>query len=151
MLIPPRPRLRASYLARKTGLVTKAGEQNISKLGTTLLLPCLLFSEMGGSATWSSLKSYWPIPVWALAFQLLSLSFALGLKATSVIPAAFVPSFVFNNVTSLPLLLIESLSASGSLDGLAVDHESASKLLKHGRVLFLCVRAQLSRLVWLCP
>ena len=94
---------------------------------------------MGPSATWSALKSYWPIPLWALGFQLLSLAFAISLKAAGVIPAAFVPSFCFNNVTSLPLLLIESLSASGSLDGLAVGGESASKLLAKGRVYLLCV------------
>jgi predicted permease len=94
---------------------------------------------MGPSATWSALKSYWPIPVWALGFQLLSLALALALKTAGIVPAAFVPSFCFNNVTSLPLLLIESLSASGSLDGLAVGDESASALLKKGRVYFLCV------------
>lgn len=167
-----------SYAARKYGLITQEGEQNISKLGTMVFLPCLLFSEMGPSSTWSNLKecqssppppflaafpapwtfdlknvegltyvrvsslslgTVWPIPVWAISSQLLSLAFALTLKVCKIIPSPFVPSFVFNNVTSLPLLLIESLSATGSLDGLLKGSETAEQLLKRGRVLLLFV------------
>lgn len=86
-----------------------------------------------------SLAIVWPIPVWAISFQLLSLAFALTLKVCKIIPSPFVPSFVFNNVTSLPLLLIESLSAAGSLDGLLKGSETAEQLLKRARVLLLFV------------
>jgi ABC-type microcin C transport system permease subunit YejE len=69
----------------------------------------------------------------SLFFQLLSLTFALTLSGLNIIPRHFVGAFVFNNVTSLPLLLLSSLGSTSALDSLGKGEE----VLKRGEVYFL--------------
>lgn len=44
---------------------------------------------------------------------------------------------IFNNVTSLPLLLLSSLGDNGTLDPLVGKGESLSKVLDRGKVYLL--------------
>ncbi|KAI5478185.1 hypothetical protein MNV49_005352 [Pseudohyphozyma bogoriensis] len=109
---------------------------NISKVGTTFLLPALLFTEIGPLATWENLKSYWPIIPASLIFQLISFVVGEGSHWLGM-PQHYVPMFIFSNVTSLPLLLVDALGATGSLDILVPHGEVLADVLKRGRVYVL--------------
>jgi len=52
-------------------------------------------------------------------------------------PQYYVPMFIFNNVTSLPLLLISALAATGGLDPLVTGDRTLESTLKIGRVYIL--------------
>ena len=58
------------------GILTEAGEKNITHLGAVFLLPCLLFTSMGPQSTLENLKMFWPLPVFCAAFM--SCSFIYG-------------------------------------------------------------------------
>ncbi|KAJ7505390.1 hypothetical protein B0H11DRAFT_1708938, partial [Mycena galericulata] len=109
---------------------------NISRLGTKFLLPALLFSEIGPLATADNLRNYWPIIPLSVFFQLIALTFALASRLVGM-PQHYVPMFIFNNVTSLPLLLINALGATGALDPLVTPGKTLDGVLKTGRVYFL--------------
>ncbi|KAJ6557414.1 membrane transport protein-domain-containing protein [Mycena vulgaris] len=124
------------YALRKFNFISQEGESNISRLGTKFLLPALLFSEIGPLATASNLKNYWPIIPLSLFFQFVALMVAL-LSQMAGMPPHYVPMFIFNNVTSLPLLLINALAATGGLDQLVTAGRTLESVQKAGRVYIL--------------
>ncbi|KAL8291781.1 hypothetical protein RQP46_002039 [Phenoliferia psychrophenolica] len=105
-------------------------------IGTTFLLPALLFTEIGPLATVENLKSYGIIIPITLLLQVVSLFVGESSRALGM-PQHYVPMFVFNNATSLPLLLITALSTTGSLDGLVPINDTLAAVLKRGRVYIL--------------
>ncbi|KAI5450380.1 hypothetical protein NCC49_003162 [Naganishia albida] len=125
------------YLSRKYKFLSKKTEDQISSLCVTFFLPSLLFSEIGPLATPKNLASYWIIIVVSLVFQLLSLLFGLVGWKLFRMPQWIVPCMVFNNATSLPLLLLESLGNTGTLKQLMRDGESIDEVLNRGRVYLL--------------
>lgn len=72
----------------------------------------------------------------SLAFQLIALLVG-QLSHLAGIPQHFVPLFVFNNVTSLPLLLISTLSSAGALDTLVPPGGDLSHTLSKLKVYVL--------------
>ncbi|KAJ7780572.1 hypothetical protein DFH07DRAFT_1022329 [Mycena maculata] len=124
------------YGLRRWNFISQEGESNISRLGTKFFLPALLFTEIGPLATLGNLKSYWPIIPLSVCFQLIALTVALGSRFLGM-PPHYVPMFVFNNVTSLPLLLISALAATGGLDPLVTPGKTLDSVLKTGRVYIL--------------
>lgn len=76
--------------------------------------------------------------VWALFYTLTSMG--LGLLATRLfkLPSWITPALCFNNTTSLPLLLIESLETTGILEKLIMsDSDSSSAALLRAKSYFL--------------
>ncbi|KAJ7044047.1 auxin efflux carrier [Mycena alexandri] len=128
--------LAYGYVLRKFEFVSQEGETNISRLGTKFFLPALLFSEIGPLATVHNLKTYWPIIPLSLCFQSVALVVAL-LSHMVGMPQHYVPMFIFNNVTSLPLLLIDALAATGGLDQFLTGDKTLDSVLKTGRVYIL--------------
>src|SRR5689334_879261 len=67
------------------------------------------------------------------------ISIAIGLLAVRFLrfPAWVTPAMAFNNTTSLPLLLIESLSSTGILDRLLLDEDSTEAAINRAQSYFL--------------
>ncbi|CAK5284263.1 unnamed protein product [Mycena citricolor] len=124
------------YLLRKFGFITSESESNISQLLTKFILPSLLFTEIGPLATWNNLRNYWPIIPFSILFQGISFAFAM-ISCSAGMPQHYVPMFIFNNVTSLPLLLINALGATGALDPLVTPDRPLETLMRLGRVYIL--------------
>ncbi|OCF71832.1 hypothetical protein I204_07895 [Kwoniella mangroviensis CBS 8886] len=124
------------FFASKWKLLSPEGEESASKLCVTLFLPALLFSEIGPLASWDKLKDYWVILVYAVVFQLISWIFgAIGVIGFGM-PQWIIPCMVFNNATSLPLLLFSSLGKNGTLSPL-VKNDDLDAVLDRGQVFFL--------------
>jgi len=124
------------YASRRWGLVSEEGEHNASKVSVTLFLPCLLFSEVGPLASWANIKEYWIIIAYSLFFQICS--WLVGLIGVKVLrmPQWILPCMIFNNATSLPLLLLSSLAKNGALNSL-IREDSVGAILSRGRVYLL--------------
>lgn len=65
--------------------------------------------------------------VWALTYNIFSI--VVGVVATRMfkLPSWVTPALAFNNTTSLPLLLVGSLDATGILDALLIDSNDTTK------------------------
>lgn len=75
--------------------------------------------------------------VWAISYTLISMAIGLlGVKILNL-PQWVTPAICFNNTTSLPLLLIQALDATGILSSLVVDGESNSEAIKRATSYFL--------------
>ena len=111
---------------------------SVTKLGTSVLLPCLLFTEMGKEAKPEQLKEFWILPVFNVALTLIALAYSyIGIKLFKM-PRWIAPAAAFPNMLSLPLLLIESLSSSGVLDNLLMDKkDTVDEALERAKIYFL--------------
>lgn len=132
--------------AARYGLVHDRSVADISKLCVNIFLPALLFTNVGEHLNVDSLGDYIPVfrtssvfptkekkkktqekgrlirfLVWALIYAFASIG--VGMAATEILrlPAWVTPAMAFNNSTSLPLLLVMSLAATGVLKPLTGD------------------------------
>lgn len=75
--------------------------------------------------------------VWAISYTLISMAIGiLGVKILKL-PQWVTPAVAFNNTTSLPLLLIQSLDATGILSSLVNGDESTSDAIQRAKSYFL--------------
>ncbi|KAJ6508889.1 membrane transport protein-domain-containing protein [Mycena sanguinolenta] len=128
--------LAYGYGLRKLDFVSPDGERDLARLCAKFFLPALLFTEIGPLTTASNMRNYWPIIPLSLFFQGVAFLVAL-LSRRAGMPQHYVPMFIFNNVTSLPLLLINALAATGGLDPLVTGDRTPESALKIGRVYIL--------------
>ncbi|KAG7580157.1 hypothetical protein FFLO_00128 [Filobasidium floriforme] len=134
------------YYLRRSDFVDRKTENGVSKLCVKIFLPCLLFSQIGPLATPENLESYWIVVVLSLAYQLISWLFGfIGVKLFGF-PQWIVPCMIFNNATSLPLLLLQALGKIGTLKSLVGEGEEMSEVLARGKV-YLLINALVSNLV----
>lgn len=102
-------------VAGQTGLLDNHAAKKVSQLGVDMLLPALLITNLGSQLDLDTATRYVPILVWALFYNVASI--VIGLVATRLLqlPKWATPALAFNNTTSLPLLLIQSLGSTGAL------------------------------------
>ena len=75
--------------------------------------------------------------VWAIIYNVLSIILGRVLCRIFNLPRWTIPSIAFNNTTSLPLLLIESLQTTGILTPLVGNGEETSDAVTRARTYFL--------------
>ncbi|CAD6587586.1 MAG: hypothetical protein CYPHOPRED_003969 [Cyphobasidiales sp. Tagirdzhanova-0007] len=127
-----------AILVKYLKIIDSETVNKMTKLGTNVLLPCLLFTEMGPESKPSQLREYWIFPVYTLSFTILSLLYALiGVKLLKM-PKWLYPAAAFPNTLSLPLLMIESLARTGAVDNLLNgEGDTVAKALARGRLYIL--------------
>lgn len=75
--------------------------------------------------------------VWSISYTLLSISVGRILTHVFKLPAWVAPAIAFNNTTSLPLLLIQSLKQTSILDAILIGSESGSEAMDRAESYFL--------------
>jgi predicted permease len=75
--------------------------------------------------------------VWSISYTLLSVLLGRTLTRIFKLPSWVTPAIAFNNTTSLPLLLIESLKQTHILDVILVGGDSAADALDRAESYFL--------------
>ncbi|KAL8736230.1 MAG: hypothetical protein Q9166_000385 [cf. Caloplaca sp. 2 TL-2023] len=79
-----------------------------------------------------------PRQLWALAYTLSSMLLGVVLTRLLTLPSWVTPALTFNNTTSLPLLLIQSLGSAGVLKPLLIsDTDTPSAALNRAKSYFL--------------
>ncbi|KAH7323280.1 membrane transport protein-domain-containing protein [Stachybotrys elegans] len=125
-------------LAAQTSFLDESSAKKISKLCVNMLLPALLIVNLGEELEIDNVTRFLPILVWALFYNLSS--WAIGASATRIFnfPKWVTPAVCFNNTTSMPLLLIQSLGSTGVLGQLArYDDDDVESMVKRARSYFL--------------
>jgi predicted permease len=109
----------------------------ISKLCVKIFLPALLFVKIGSQLHLESANRYLTILIWAFVCHFVS--FLIGVLAHFGfgMPDWITAAVMFNNTTSYPLLLIQSLQETGILTSLIVTHETTSEAIERAKSYFL--------------
>ncbi|KZF26271.1 hypothetical protein L228DRAFT_279503 [Xylona heveae TC161] len=125
-------------IAAQFDLLNEKSTKQVSRLCVKLLLPCLLIAKVGSELHLSTALRYVPILIWSIIYTLVSM--AIGILATRVLrlPAWATPAICFNNTTSLPLLLVQSLETTGILTRLlASDTDTIPNAISRAQSYFL--------------
>ncbi|KAI0355678.1 hypothetical protein OH77DRAFT_1424621 [Trametes cingulata] len=129
--------LLAGYIMARRGFMDHKTVRNVSKLCTSLFLPCLLIEEMGPQLTVSKLRDVWIIPLWGLVSTLLAHGIGWVGKRVMKLPYWTIAACGRPNSNALPLLLLQSLEHTGVLDTLSQQGESTSETLDRAKSLIL--------------
>ncbi|KAH7411975.1 auxin efflux carrier [Phaeosphaeria sp. MPI-PUGE-AT-0046c] len=124
-------------VAARLGLLNSQHGKAISKICVKMFLPALLLVQIGSELHLESANRYLVVLLWAFICHLIS--FLIGVFAHLVfgLPDWVTAALMFNNTTSYPLLLIQSLDATGILSGLARDGEPTRALIGRAKSYFL--------------
>ncbi|MCJ1364057.1 hypothetical protein MMC16_003166 [Acarospora aff. strigata] len=125
-------------IAAQFDLLKGSSAKDISKLCVRMFLPALLITNVGSQLHLDTAMRYVPILIWSLIYTLSSM--LLGYAATRFfkLPSWTTPALCFNNTTSLPLLLVQSLDATGILSQLFMsDSDTSSDAVKRAKSYFL--------------
>jgi predicted permease len=109
----------------------------ISKLCVKVFLPALLFVQIGSELHIESANRYVIVLVWAFVCHLVS--FLIGILAHFGfgMPDWITAAIMFNNTTSYPLLLIQSLQETGILQSLVGKDETLAAAIGRAKSYFL--------------
>ncbi|KAI9711610.1 MAG: hypothetical protein M1812_007132 [Candelaria pacifica] len=125
-------------IASQFNILQESSAKDISKLCVRLFLPALLISNVGSQIHLDTVTRYVPILIWNIFYTFTSLG--VGVIATRLLhlPAWTTPATAFNNTTSLPLLLVQSLDAAGILKSLLMsESDSTSAAVMRAKSYFL--------------
>src|SRR5215469_6647846 len=107
----------AAHFKLLDGPSTKA----ISKVCVKIFLPALLFAKIGEELHAGSANRYGIILIWAIVAHFVSFLIGIAAHYGLKMPNWITCAIMFNNTTSYPLLLIQSLQETGILGNLIRD------------------------------
>ncbi|KAL2810979.1 auxin efflux carrier [Aspergillus granulosus] len=124
-------------LTRRLGLIQTSSIHDVSGLGVKVFLPALILVHLGEQLKLDNAMNYLPVLVWVITYT--SFSIFLGHLASRLfnLPRWVIPVCAFNNTTSLPLLLLQSLESVGSLKMIIQDGDSVSNAIARAQSYFL--------------
>ncbi|KAF1950456.1 hypothetical protein CC80DRAFT_227280 [Byssothecium circinans] len=124
-------------IAAHLGLLDSKNGKAISKICVKMFLPALLLVKLGSEMHPSSAHRYLVILLWAFIAHFVS--FLIGISAHFLLgmPDWITCAIMFNNTTSYPLLLIQSLEETGILRALGGEEESTRDMIERAKSYFL--------------
>jgi auxin efflux carrier family protein len=124
-------------LSARFQLLNSTSAKAISQTCVKLFLPALLFVQIGSELHTGSVSRYLVVLVWAFVAHLVS--FLIGIFAHLVfgMPDWITAAIMFNNTTSYPLLLIQSLEETGILSQLVTGDDSMHSAIERAKSYFL--------------
>ncbi|RMD41128.1 hypothetical protein DV735_g3995, partial [Chaetothyriales sp. CBS 134920] len=124
-------------VAAKLKLLDQTTSKKISTVCVRLFLPALLITSVGSQLEAENVLQYVGILVWAIVSNLASLAIGLVGHKVFCLPSWVIPAVTFNNTTSLPLLLVESLRATGILRRLLLKGDNSYRAITRVQSFFL--------------
>ncbi|KAH7065893.1 auxin efflux carrier [Paraphoma chrysanthemicola] len=123
--------------AAQFNLLSVSAAKEVSKLCVRMFLPALLIYKIGSNLHQETGVRYIPVIIWSISYTLLSVLLGRVLTHIFKLPSWVTPAIAFNNTTSLPLLLIESLKQTQVLDVILVGGDTAADALDRAESYFL--------------
>lgn len=124
-------------LAARWKLLDSSSGKAISKVCVKFFLPALLLTKIGSELHAGSAHRYVIIVIWGILCHLVSFLIGLAAHLLFGFPDWITAAIMFNNTTSYPLLLIQSLDETGILSSLIVTDESTSNAIERAKSYFL--------------
>ncbi|KAM7204694.1 Auxin efflux carrier [Naviculisporaceae sp. PSN 640] len=124
--------------AAQWGLLNNESSKHISRVCVKVFLPLLLIANLGEQLELDTVQLYVPILIWAFSYTLLSLGVGKAASYIFKLPPWTIPALAFNNSTSLPLLLLQSLKTSGILSSLVGENEYEAAIERARSFFLMC-------------
>ncbi|KAI1459009.1 auxin efflux carrier [Annulohypoxylon moriforme] len=120
------------------GLITTQAAEEISHVCVTVLLPCLMIVKLGSELHLDTVVYFVPIVIWATIYTVASIGIGMAVVALFRLPKWVVPAIAFNNTQSLPLLLLQSLEATGVLSSLVGSGDTRDAIERARSYFLVC-------------
>ncbi|KAI0341980.1 hypothetical protein BDW22DRAFT_1358095 [Trametopsis cervina] len=129
--------LFAGYCAARLRLLDHNTVHRLSKICSSLFLPCLIVEQMGPELTAANLAKLWIIPAWGLVST--AVAHLLGWLGQAVFKTPYwvIVASGRPNTSALPLLLLQSLETTGVLKSLAAPGADTAKVLARAKSYIL--------------
>lgn len=124
-------------LAARFKLLDSSSGKAISKVSVKMFLPALLLTKIGSELHLGSADRYVTILIWAFVCHLISFLIGIAAHLLFGFPDWITAAIMFNNTTSYPLLLIQSLDETGILSNLIVTDETTRDAIERAKSYFL--------------
>lgn len=124
-------------IAARFKLLDSSSAKSISKICVKMFLPALLLTKIGSELHVESAHRYLIILLWAFVCHLLSFFIGVAAHYFLGMPDWITAAIMFNNTTSYPLLLIQSLDETGILSSLIVTDETGREAIERAKSYFL--------------
>ncbi|OCK73633.1 hypothetical protein K432DRAFT_430490 [Lepidopterella palustris CBS 459.81] len=124
-------------IAARFKLLNNATAKSISKICVKMFLPALLLTKIGSELHAGSAHRYLIILIWAFICHFISFLVGISAHLLFKFPDWITAAIMFNNTTSYPLLLIQSLDETGILSNLIVTDESTRDAIERAKSYFL--------------
>lgn len=124
-------------LAAHFKLLDRSSGKAISKACVKMFLPALLLTKIGSELHVGSAYRYLAILIWAIFCHLASFFIGIAAHYALGFPDWITAAIMFNNSTSYPLLLIQSLDETGILSNLIITNESTREAIERAKSYFL--------------
>ena len=124
-------------IAAKLKLLDSASGKSISKICVKMFLPALLLTQIGSELHAGSAHRYGILLLWAFVCHFVSFLIGIAAHIFLGMPDWITAAIMFNNTTSYPLLLMQSLDATGLLDQLILGDETTRAAIERAKSYFL--------------
>lgn len=124
-------------LAARFKLLDSTSAKSISKICVKMFLPALLLTKIGSELHSGSAHRYLIILIWAFICHFVSFLIGIAAHLFLGMPDWITAAIMFNNTTSYPLLLIQSLDETGILRNLIVTDETTHDAIERAKSYFL--------------
>ena len=124
-------------LAARFKLLDRSSGKAISKVCVKMFLPALLLTKIGSELHLGSADRYVVVLIWAFVCHLVSFLIGIAAYFAFGLPDWTTAAIMFNNTTSYPLLLIQSLDETGILRHLIVTDETTRDAIERAKSYFL--------------
>ncbi|KAH8596666.1 auxin efflux carrier [Bisporella sp. PMI_857] len=124
-------------LAAHFKLLDSTSSKSISKICVKMFLPALLLTKIGSELHYGSAHRYLIILIWAFVCHFISFLIGVAAHLLFGMPDWITAAIMFNNTTSYPLLLIQSLDETGILQNLIVTDETTREAIERAKSYFL--------------
>lgn len=124
-------------IAAHLHLLDSRNGKSISKICVKMFLPALLLVKLDSEMHTGSAHRYLIVVIWALIAH--AVSFLIGICAHVLfnMPDWITCAIMFNNTTSYPLLLVQSLDETGILQVLVGEGDSTRAMIERAKSYFL--------------
>lgn len=124
-------------IAAHLGLLDSKNGKAISKICVKMFLPALLLVQLGSEMHPGSAHRYLIVVIWALIAHVVSFLIGIAAHFLFKMPDWITCAIMFNNTTSYPLLLIQSLDQTGILEVLLGQGDSTRAMIERAKSYFL--------------
>ncbi|KAJ4350405.1 uncharacterized protein N0V89_009026 [Didymosphaeria variabile] len=124
-------------IAAHLKLLDSENGKAISKICVKMFLPALLLVQLGSEMHAGSAHRYGIVVVWALLAHVISFLIGIAAHVLFKMPDWITCAIMFNNTTSYPLLLIQSLDETGILGVLVGEDDSTKAMTARAKSYFL--------------
>ncbi|EED17816.1 Auxin Efflux Carrier superfamily [Talaromyces stipitatus ATCC 10500] len=124
-------------ITRQANLINDDTINQMSAICVKIFLPALILVKLGSELSLEIASHYIPVFVWSILYTIVSIGFGHVFSRCLHLPTWVTPAVTFNNTSSLPLLLLQTLQSTGSLKLITMPDQSESDCMNRAQSYFL--------------